>query len=130
MSQENVELMHRAMQAFNARDVETFLTYCAPDIEWQTELIGTPAYRGRDGIRRMFRDIEIAWKTLQGELEEIRAVGELVLVSVRYEARGATSGASVEGHFFWVVEMHDGKGQRVRAFTGRTEALETVGLSD
>ncbi len=66
----------------------------------------------------------------RGEIEEVKTIGELVLISVRYEAQGATSGAPVEGHFFWVLEMRDGKGRRLRAFTGKAEALEAAGISE
>ena len=53
MSQENVELHRRAIQAFNARDIEAFIAYCDPGIEWHSTFaaVGGAIYHGHDGIR-------------------------------------------------------------------------------
>ena len=54
MSDENVAVVYRAERAFNEGDVEALVSLTHPDIEWETGLIGTPTYRGHDGIRGMF----------------------------------------------------------------------------
>ncbi len=54
MSQENVELHHRANDAFNRRDLDAFLAFFDPDLEFSPlilELEGGRPYRGHDEIR-------------------------------------------------------------------------------
>jgi ketosteroid isomerase-like protein len=54
MSQENVELLHRAYDAFNRRDLDALLALCDPDVEFISYTMqverGDP-YRGHDGVR-------------------------------------------------------------------------------
>ena len=58
MSQENVEVVKRAIAAINDHDVESYLAYCTADVELESPI--TPiegVYEGADGIRRYFADI-------------------------------------------------------------------------
>ena len=53
MSQENVEVVKRAVAAVNDRDVEGYLACCTADVRMENSV--TPiegAYEGSDGIRR------------------------------------------------------------------------------
>ena len=38
MSQENIQLHRRAMDAYNSRDIEAFIEYCHPQIEFHSVL--------------------------------------------------------------------------------------------
>jgi hypothetical protein len=61
MSQENVEVVERAIAAVNARDIDGYLDCCTEDVELETPL--TPiagVYNGSTGIRRFLTDIEDA----------------------------------------------------------------------
>jgi ketosteroid isomerase-like protein len=49
---------------------------------------------------------------------------------VLFHARGATSGASVERRFFYVVDFRDGKLIRSRPFEDLAEARQAAGLDD
>src|SRR5829696_3125068 len=60
MSQENVELLHRAYDAFNRRDLVAFLALCARDVEFISywmEVEGGGSYRGDGGVRRWWESI-------------------------------------------------------------------------
>ena len=51
MSQENVELLHRAYDAFNRRDLDALLALCDPDVEfisYTMQVEGGDPYRGHD----------------------------------------------------------------------------------
>ena len=51
MSEENVERIRRAFDAFNRRDLDVFLALIDPEVEFTTrymEMEGDPYYRGRD----------------------------------------------------------------------------------
>jgi ketosteroid isomerase-like protein len=54
MSEENVEVARRAMDAWDRDNLEAFLAELDPDIEWHTAIEGTvegaeTAFRGHDG---------------------------------------------------------------------------------
>ena len=51
MSQENVELHRRAIEAFNSHDVEAFIALCDPSIEAHSVFaaVGGAVYHGHDG---------------------------------------------------------------------------------
>ena len=64
MSEENVEVLKRAVDAYNRRDLDAFLSICAEDIEWHPFLhsgLEGPPYRGHDGIREWFADTAASW---------------------------------------------------------------------
>lgn len=58
MSDENVEIVSRAFDAFNEDGTEAFLPYVHPDVEFTTppDLASEPdTYRGHEGVRRYWR---------------------------------------------------------------------------
>jgi uncharacterized protein len=72
MSQENVEVVREAIEAFNRGDLEAALHRMHPDIEWQT-LDAFPdagTYRGREEVResgrrggKRFEDFGCTWRS-------------------------------------------------------------------
>jgi ketosteroid isomerase-like protein len=54
MSQENVDVGRRMLQAFNDGDVEAIVAECDPAVEWEEQSIPgvEPLYRGHEGVRR------------------------------------------------------------------------------
>ena len=85
MSQENVETVQRAVEAWNADDLDAFLAELAADVEWhpaiQPGLEGkATTYRGHDGARKIWRqDRGEAWERLTNRPQEFRDLGESVL---------------------------------------------------
>ena len=58
MSEENVEVVERAIAALNERDIDGYLACCTEDIQLQTPVSPVAGvYEGADGIRRFFADI-------------------------------------------------------------------------
>jgi hypothetical protein len=60
VSEENADLLKRAVDAYNRRDVEALLEELDPKIEWHPALPGllaaeTTVYRAHEGIGEMFR---------------------------------------------------------------------------
>jgi hypothetical protein len=53
MSQENVEVAERAMNAFNRRDIDAFIQQTTADFEWFPALgmaVEGGSFRGREGV--------------------------------------------------------------------------------
>jgi ketosteroid isomerase-like protein len=101
-----------------------------PEAEWETGLPGTPTYRGPEGVRRLFRDVETAWEDWEIEAKIEAQRGETMVVEWRMRGRGRTTGVNVEGRQFAAVEFSDGLARRVCAFQTSAEALEAVGLRE
>src|SRR5512133_769997 len=92
MSQENVEVVRRALAALDRRDVEAYLKVASPDIE----LIQPAAplegpITGHEGIRRFFGDLRTFSDASEFRVEEIGAVGERVLALFVLTGRGRIS---------------------------------------
>src|SRR5205085_652097 len=71
MSEKNVELHRRAVEAFNARNIEAFIACCDPSIELHSTVaaVGGGVYKGDDGLRRWHRDLEEAVAEIGIEVE-------------------------------------------------------------
>jgi ketosteroid isomerase-like protein len=131
MSQENEEIVRRALSALDRRDVEAYLELASPEIELinpASPLEGPTT--GHDGVRRFFSEIEAYAETSAFQVEEIRTVNSQVLAYFTLTALGSLSGAEIGVRLAGVYEVEDGKVRRVRIFTDRTEALEAAGLSE
>ncbi len=58
MSQENVEVVTRAVDAINHRDIDGYLARCTEDVQLVTPVADVGGtYDGPGGIRRFFTDI-------------------------------------------------------------------------
>ena len=135
MSQENVESFKRAVTAYEHRDLEAMMEDCDPEIEWHsaaTTALGGVAriYRGRPGMRDLFRDHDEAFTEIHVEYSEIRDLGDRVLASGRFRIRGSASGAEIDSPVSTLTEFKNGKAIRVRTFLDTTAALEAAGLSE
>src|SRR3954453_23431232 len=132
MSQENVQVVERAIAAINERDVDGYLACCTDDIELHNQVTAlTGPYAGPDGIRRYFSDIEDAGPDFRIDVERVEPVGaDRVLAFIQIRATGRASGVPMEHEAGNVYDFADGKMRRVRIFFDRNEALEAAGLRE
>lgn len=77
MSEENVEIVRAATDAFGAGGVDSFIGYCDPDIEWRTtgRFADSAVYRVHAGIRKAFAEFQEDIRELQSVVEDAWAVG-------------------------------------------------------
>ena len=132
MSQENVEIVRRVFDAFNRRDIAAFIELLDRDVEWVPVLavLEGSVYRGHADIRRWIKDLDTDWEFFEVYYEELRDLGDRVLVSGHWRARGLASGVEVENPGTYLYEIKGGKVVSMRTFTDYAEALEAVGLSE
>jgi hypothetical protein len=134
MSQENVEVIERAVAAINARDLDGYLACCTADIELHTPLAAVGGvYEGPIGIRRWFTDLEDVGPDFRIELERVETIRPgRVLGFLRVTGSGRTSGLQVTDAtpITNVYDLVEGKIRRVRIFMDRQEALDAAGLSE
>jgi ketosteroid isomerase-like protein len=136
MSQENVEVVRRVIEAHDRGDFATVLAAYDPGIEWHLAraLAGfdfEPVYHGHEGVRAFWRQWFAAWETASFKYEEFIDAGDSVVTILSQRMRGRTSGIELEWNSYaqvWTIQ--DGKIVRVEFFPTRSEALEAAGLRD
>src|SRR5215204_3769878 len=101
MSEENVEVVRRAIEAYGQEGLDGVLRYYDPEIEWTSTggYIERGTYRGHDGLRRYLGTMEEEFEDLRIEPVELIDAGEQVVSSVRFTGQGKASGAPVEMTF-------------------------------
>jgi ketosteroid isomerase-like protein len=134
MSRENVEVVRASWEAVVRSGPDGFLAFAHPDLEWHVrkDLPDAGVYRGHDGFRALAERFNEAFAEQSYDPEGyIPAGDDMVVVPLRWWARGRESGASlVESEETWVFVVRDGKIVRVDEYATRAEALEAVGLSE
>jgi ketosteroid isomerase-like protein len=136
VSQENVEVVRRLLEAWQRDDFETFLSKTHPDIEWHAvlqRLVEGPGsvYRGHDGVRRLWDAYRTEIEGFQVEAAEIRDAGQdrvVLLAQIRW--RGVASGIESESPFSMVISVRDGKMFHSLDDLSHEQALKAVGLEE
>src|SRR4051794_16034985 len=91
MSEENVEVIRRAIDAWNRGDLDGFLAGAHPDFEWHPVLAAGVegsggAYRGHDGARQFWAEFWDMFDEFRITIQSARAVGTSVLVLAQIQA--------------------------------------------
>jgi ketosteroid isomerase-like protein len=132
VSQENVETMRAALEAFNRRDGESFDALLAEDAEIvpvRAGLEGT-TYRGPDAATQYCAAVEKSWQDLEWEIEDLRDRGDMVIALGHIRGQGRGSGAAIDSRAGWVAHFRDGLIARFQTYADRMKALEAAGLSE
>jgi ketosteroid isomerase-like protein len=131
MSQENVEIVQRTYAAFERGDLGALLDDVHPEVvSWAHPRGDEGRYEGRDGVVRFITEWLEPFDEFTQVPEEFRDAGDKVLVRVFQRARGKESGVPVEGNFWLVHHLRDGKAFQVDLYDNEDEALEAAGLSE
>src|SRR3979409_612736 len=127
MSQENVEIVRKGIEAWNQHDADLWLSYAAPDVEWMPAgpaAVERTVYRGRDEVASGFAAVWQTWDLFQFEEDQVRDLGDSVLWLGRVKMRGGASQLDLDQEFAVHSRLHEGQVITVRAFLGWREALE------
>jgi ketosteroid isomerase-like protein len=131
MSQENVEIVKRSFDAIGRGDVEGLLELYDRDVLF-LPLTGTQVesggYRGHAGVRAYFVEVADVWEQLRPYADDIRTVGDNVVVLGGCAVRGRTSGVETDTPMAWVATVRNGKIASHRGYRTNDEALEAAGL--
>jgi ketosteroid isomerase-like protein len=134
MSQENVEVVRRALTAFEDRGVDGVAEYWDPDIDWRA-IEGAPddigVFSGRDAMRRYYEQWYEMFDDLRGHAEELIDAGDDRVVGVTHvTARMKGSDAEVDMRLAIVYTVQNGVIVRGREYATREQALEAAGLRE
>jgi ketosteroid isomerase-like protein len=134
MSQENVEIVRRAVEAFNELGFDGISTSAlvTDDFEFHEppEQPAPRVARGRREVQELAGEFDAMWEEHRSEPQEIRAVDvdRVLLVSVeRFKGR---DGIELAAPFASIFTLRDGKVSRWQAFWDQQKALKAAGLSE
>ena len=155
MSEENVDLLHRAIDAMNRRDIDAFLELTDPNVEawnrddwdawirfidpelkWSTAV--ERVLEGSDHVWRGHGGAREAWEAYRGEaferldvrIDEFRDFGDSVLLLGQIKAVGRSSQLEVESELAQLLTIRNGRIIIARDFLSHSEGLEAAGLSE
>ncbi len=128
-----MEIVKRSFDAIAEADLDALLSLYDPAVEF-LPLTGTRVesggYRGHQGVRDYFAEVEEIWDELRPYAVQVRTAGDQVVVVGGCAVRGRASGVVSDSPLAWVVTVRGGKITSHRGFRTAAEALETAGLSE
>src|SRR3954447_1295350 len=138
MSQENVEIVRRIIEAFRGgaeggdfgAAFETGAV--AEDVEWiAVAELERRSFRGREGFIEFMRGWTEDFEGWSAQLERLVDAGDDCVIAFFHQtATGKGSGAPVEMDYAVIYELEGGQLVRMRAYLDRAQALEAAGLRD
>ncbi len=130
MSQRNVELTKRAIDAYNRRDLEALRALNDPDVEidWSASRgVEAGVYRGIDEALRFYQGYFDAFEEILIEPNCFRDADDSVVVPNISRSQGR-EGIEVFARSALVFTFRAGRVVRVRLYQETVQALEAVGL--
>ncbi len=130
MSEENVAIVRRALDAYARRDVDTLRMISDPDLEldWSASrswLSGV--YRGIEEALQFYADYFEAFEAIVLEADSYTPVGDSVIVpNVAHQS--GRDGIEVTARSTLVFTLREHRITRICLYQGTDEALKAVGL--
>jgi ketosteroid isomerase-like protein len=114
---DEADVVRAIYDAFACRDVDRAIGFLSPDCE--LDLAGTSRlagrigpYRGHDGMREYFRDVERVWEELVLHTEDIRVIpGSVIVIG---HITGRRDGLDVRRSSVWTWRVKDGLATSVK----------------
>lgn len=133
MTEDNLDIVRRGYEAINVGDFERAFEFFDPKAEIRPgvdvpDLDFEEAYYGPEGFLQFHAKMSEAWDDLRWEPEEYIPAGDDVVVFIRFNGIGKSSGLPVEQPIGHVCTMRDGKLVKHVTFWDRRKALEAAGL--
>ena len=133
MSQENVEVVKGAVDAFNAHELDRYLSFLAPEFEYFDHMGAVAEVQGSgiDAIRRQVEGWFDSFPDFRASVDEFIDAGDRVVSVTTWQGTGAGSGLPYYQEAAEVVTVRDGKIIRAElGFVDRAAALEAAGLRE
>ena len=131
MSEENVEVVRRLLEAYDRGDMEGMISLIDPDGELHSAIVGGAegsVYRGTEGFRKWYADAYGSFEELRNEWSEFRDLGDRVLALGHVKARARKSGVELDSPLGWLFTVRDGKVVRSEFFLSHAHALKAAGF--
>jgi ketosteroid isomerase-like protein len=129
MSEQNLEVVRAAVEAWNRDDWDAILETATPDFELDMSRADGP-FRGVYGagqVHRFWESFAANWESRRFEAHELIDAGDHVVVPVTLHLKGR-DGIEVSARITHLWTLRDGRLARMRMYQQRSEALEAAGL--
>ena len=131
MSEKNVELVRRVMEAIEREDWDAVVAELDPSIEIDDrDIIESGQYKGHTGLFKWLEDWGESWDSWRIEDIDYRAREDVVVALFRMVARGRGSGIELTRDDAMVFELRSGKAVRIAYYNDQVEALKAAGLAE
>jgi ketosteroid isomerase-like protein len=133
MSEENVEMIRRAYEAYERGDLDAAVADIAPDCEYiaaGTVPGRTGVYRGPEGYREFVAWLAEEFTDSHAKVDTLIDAGDSVVLGATLRGQGRQSGIPVNFTFWQVWRFAAGKVVHGQGFADKAEALEAAGLSE
>jgi ketosteroid isomerase-like protein len=124
----NLELVREALAAFQDGELDRAFEFAHSDmISFRAPpLPDSQTYRGVEGVLQMYVDWTADFEDFEMEALEFLDAGDRVIVEILQRGKGKASGVMVEGRFWFVYTLADGKIARQDVYASREQALESA----
>jgi ketosteroid isomerase-like protein len=130
MSRENVEIVGRMLDAFHRGDAEGAFALMDSDVVADFPIRPDSGLaRGRMEVSAMVTDWVATFDEFEETTDEIRDLGDRVLVIATQRGRGKGSGVEVEQQYAWIYELRGSRITRLTAYKDAAAALKAADLS-
>jgi ketosteroid isomerase-like protein len=129
MSEQNVEIVRDALEAFQRGDVDVALRHVHPDMVSKRIHPDGAVFHGRDGLLALMADWVEGFEDWSYRAEELIDAGDHVVVRLHQWGRGAGSGAMVDADFWLTYAFEGDKVTRFTIFSDRERAFEEAGIT-
>jgi ketosteroid isomerase-like protein len=132
MSEENVEVVERSTELWNAGDVEGLRQLFDPDVVLHIPEGGPEKgpFSGVDQVVSQYRRMGEDFSQHHLESTDTEARGDRVIVRYHWTVRGDHSGIGFELRYTGVFRLRNGKIVEARYGWDHAEVLEAAGLSE
>jgi ketosteroid isomerase-like protein len=130
MSQENVERLRRAFDAFASGDLGTVFGFIDPEFEINDRVIGSPSARGADALIANAAEVREAVGDVSWEPREIVDLGDRALAKVHITGAGQHTSLPIDGDVGHIYTFRDGKAVKLDIFRTWEEARGAAGLKE
>jgi ketosteroid isomerase-like protein len=133
VSEENVEVVRRAVDAYSRRDVDGFIETWAPDavMDWSNSRgVEGGVYRGHKEIRAFMQRFRSAWDEVRIEIDDPLEVADGLLIVGNVAYFRGRDGIEVQARSAWLITIRDRAQTSLTLYQTTQEALEAAALRD
>ena len=129
MSEENVELVRRSLDAVNRRDLEALMALMDHGVRVVSRIAAVEGglLHGHEGIRKWWDNWPEAFPDWQLEVVGVRHHGDVVIAPFRAVGHGATSRLPFEDNACLASQWRNGRCVWWQVYRSEAEAVEAVG---
>jgi ketosteroid isomerase-like protein len=133
MSEENVDLVRQAYEAWNRGDLDWLLNHTTPASEFRTARLFPDveaAYRGREGSTQFWNAIREPWETFLIDVERIEPISDDRVLALLWFHGIGRQGVEVNLKFAQLFTLAEGRMKQLVGFGDWDQALEAAGLPE